>query len=212
MDEHCLSVGVLHCKISIMMASKALNVQHLRCSGASGAPPSFGSVPDSILPGGRAMARPLGGGEYVQNNKGPANRIEPHTMPRPHGSAAEAPVVSHLGPGSGFTVLIHPWTAQYSEKCICFVDQFPCNFQVFYTRLNANEHSVPPPASSRYIVKDTGDCSPRFMRATLNNVPATADLCRMGAMPLAVIVSPLALPDPQDDPIQVPLYLARHSC
>ncbi len=50
------------------------------------------------------------------------------------------------------------------------------------------------------------------MRATLNNVPATADLCRMGAMPVAVIISPLALPDPQDDPIQVMLSLARHSC
>ena len=61
-------------------------------------------------------------------------------------------------------------------------------------------------------MRDTGDCSPRFMRATLNNVPATADLCRMGAMPVAVIISPLALPDPQDNPIQVNLFLARQNC
>ena len=107
---------------------------------------------------------------------------------------------------------MHPWTAQQAVKRPDNTLTLFCNLQVFYTRLNANEHSVPPPASSRYIVKDTGDCSPRFMRATLNNVPATADLCRMGAMPVAVTISPLALPDPQDNPIQVVLSLARPSC
>ena len=154
------------------------------------------------------MTTPLGGGEFVQDNKGPANRIEPHTMPRPHSSAAEAPVVRHLK----FGTRLHSFDAFLDRpvsrvEVISFVDHLPCNLQVFYTRLNANEHSVPPPASSRYIVKDTGDCSPRFMRATLNNVPATADLCRMGAMPVALLISPLALPDPQDDPIQVLHYL-----
>ncbi len=47
------------------------------------------------------------------------------------------------------------------------------------------------------------------MRATLNNVPATSDLCRIGAMPLAVVICPLALPDPRDDPIQVTLPLMQ---
>ena len=96
MNGLCFSVGVLHYKVSVMTASEALSLQGIACSGVPGAPPSFGSGPDSILPGGRAMTTPLGGGEYVQDNKGPANRIEPHTMPRPHGSAAEAPVVRHL--------------------------------------------------------------------------------------------------------------------
>ena len=96
MNGLCSSVGVLHYKVSVMTASEALSLQGIACSGVPGAPPSFGSGPDSILPGGRAMTTPLGGGEYVQDNKGPENRIEPHTMPRPHGSAAEAPVVRHL--------------------------------------------------------------------------------------------------------------------
>ena len=74
--------------------------------------------------------------------------------------------------------------------------------QVFYTRTD-NQHAVPPPASSRYIVKDMGDCSPRCMRATLNAVPATSELCRTGVMPMALVISPLALPDPLDDPIPV---------
>ena len=74
--------------------------------------------------------------------------------------------------------------------------------QVFHTRMEGR-HAIPPPASSRYIVKDEGDCSPRCMRVTLNCVPPTADMARLGAMPLAVVISPLALPDPLDDPIQV---------
>lgn len=80
---------------------------------------------------------------------------------------------------------------------------------MFSTRVDNNQHAAPPPASSRYIVKDTGDCSPRCMRATLNSVPVTGELCRLGAMPLAVVISPLALPDPLDDPIQVQHLLCR---
>jgi hypothetical protein len=43
------------------------------------------------------------------------------------------------------------------------------------------------------------------MRATLNTVPATNDLLATAAMPLALVVSPLALQDDGDDPIQVRL-------
>jgi hypothetical protein len=41
------------------------------------------------------------------------------------------------------------------------------------------------------------------MRATLNTVPATNDLLATSAMPLALVVSPLALQEPGDDTIQV---------
>ena len=74
--------------------------------------------------------------------------------------------------------------------------------QVFETRAN-REHSIPPPASSRFIVLDRGDASPRCMRATLNCVPTTPDLARIGAMPFGIVLCPLALPNPRDDPIQV---------
>ena len=73
---------------------------------------------------------------------------------------------------------------------------------VFDTRV-AGAHCIPPPASSRFVVRDRGSCSPRYMRATLNHVPATNDLLNSTAMPLAVVVSPLALPDPGDEPVQV---------
>jgi len=53
------------------------------------------------------------------------------------------------------------------------------------------------------VVRDRGSAGPRYMRATLNQVPFSADLLNNSAMPLAVCISPLALPDPNDDQIQV---------
>lgn len=52
-------------------------------------------------------------------------------------------------------------------------------------------------------VRDCGNASPRNMRLTLNCVPCSAALTRTSAMPLAAIIQPLALPGPEDDPLQV---------
>lgn len=52
-------------------------------------------------------------------------------------------------------------------------------------------------------VRDRGSCSPRYLRSTLNHVPHSTELLTNCAMPLALVVSPLALPDPGDEPIQV---------
>jgi hypothetical protein len=52
------------------------------------------------------------------------------------------------------------------------------------------------------------------MRASLNCVPATPDLAKIGAMPFGVVLCPLALPDPRDDPIPVRLqaFLTARLC
>ncbi len=73
---------------------------------------------------------------------------------------------------------------------------------IFETRVNG-VHVAPPPANAPFIVRDRGSASPRLMRATLNAMPATADLLSNSTMQLGVVVQPLALPDPQDDPIGV---------
>ncbi|CAN4098171.1 unnamed protein product [Withania somnifera] len=64
---------------------------------------------------------------------------------------------------------------------------------------------VPPhqPATSDYIVRDTGNCSPRYMRCTINQIPCTVDLLTTSAMQLALLVQPLALPHPSEEPLQV---------
>ncbi|XP_047956910.1 protein transport protein Sec24-like At4g32640 [Salvia hispanica] len=66
-----------------------------------------------------------------------------------------------------------------------------------------NHANPPPPATSTYIVKDNGNCSPRYMRCTLNQVPCTVDLLSTSKMQLALLVQPLALPHPSEEPIHV---------
>ncbi|XP_021909776.1 protein transport protein Sec24-like At4g32640, partial [Carica papaya] len=65
--------------------------------------------------------------------------------------------------------------------------------------------SVQPqqPATSDYIVRDTGNCSPRYMRCTINQIPCTADLLATSGMQLALLVQPFALPHASEEPIQV---------
>ncbi|KAL1541771.1 Protein transport protein Sec24B [Salvia divinorum] len=70
------------------------------------------------------------------------------------------------------------------------------------TRMD-NHANPPPPATSTYIVKDNGNCSPRYMRCTLNQVPCTVDLLSTSAMQLTLLVQPLALPHPSEEPIHV---------
>jgi protein transport protein SEC24 len=57
-------------------------------------------------------------------------------------------------------------------------------------------------ATSSFIVRDTGNCSPRMMRCTLNMIPCSGDLLSTSGMPLALMVQPLAL-DPAEELIQV---------
>ncbi|XP_076896769.1 protein transport protein SEC24 B-like [Bidens hawaiensis] len=66
-----------------------------------------------------------------------------------------------------------------------------------------NQANPPPPATSEFIVRDTGNCSPRYMRCTINQVPCTSDLLTTSGMQLALLVQPLALPHPSEEPIQI---------
>lgn len=72
----------------------------------------------------------------------------------------------------------------------------------FETR-QGNQASIPPPATGDFIVRDTGNCSPRLMRCTMSQIPCTADLLSTSSMPLALMVQPLALPHPAEEPIQI---------
>ncbi|KAL6760997.1 hypothetical protein V8C86DRAFT_991602 [Haematococcus lacustris] len=73
---------------------------------------------------------------------------------------------------------------------------------LFDTRV-AGQHAMPPPAASRFAVRDCGSAGPRYLRSSLNQVPHSQDLLNNSQMPFAVIISPMALPDPADSPLQV---------
>ncbi|XWS23730.1 hypothetical protein CRYUN_Cryun28dG0040300 [Craigia yunnanensis] len=79
----------------------------------------------------------------------------------------------------------------------------PSSSPIVYETRQGNSANPPPPATSDYIVRDTGNCSPRHMRCTINQIPCTADLLTTSAMQLALLVQPMALPHPSEDPIQV---------
>ncbi|XP_062197191.1 protein transport protein SEC24 B-like [Phragmites australis] len=74
---------------------------------------------------------------------------------------------------------------------------------IIYETRQGGQATVPPAASSEFIVKDTGNCSPRLMRCTVNQIPCTGDLLTMSGMPLAVMVQPFSLPHPSEEPIQL---------
>ncbi|XP_021741740.1 protein transport protein Sec24-like At4g32640 [Chenopodium quinoa] len=79
----------------------------------------------------------------------------------------------------------------------------PNSSMVVHETRVGNQANLPPPATSEYIVKDTGNCSPRYMRCTINQIPCTADLLGTSGMQLALLVQPFALPHPSEEPIQV---------
>ncbi|XP_010523551.1 PREDICTED: protein transport protein Sec24-like At4g32640 [Tarenaya hassleriana] len=74
---------------------------------------------------------------------------------------------------------------------------------IIYETRQGNQANPPPPATSDYIARDTGNCSPRYMRCTINQIPCTVDLLSTSGMQLALTVQPLALPHPSEEPIQV---------
>ncbi|KAI3455105.1 hypothetical protein Pfo_011768 [Paulownia fortunei] len=79
----------------------------------------------------------------------------------------------------------------------------PSSAVILHETRQDNQANPPPPATSDYIVKDNGNCSPRYMRCTINQIPCTVDLLSTSAMQLALLVQPLALPHPSEEPIQV---------
>ncbi|GAA0144774.1 vesicle coat protein [Lithospermum erythrorhizon] len=79
----------------------------------------------------------------------------------------------------------------------------PRSTVIIHETRQGNQANPPPPATWEHIVNDTGNCSPRYMRCTINQIPCTTDLLNTSAMQLALLVQPLALPHPSEDPIQV---------
>ncbi|KAM1328844.1 hypothetical protein EV1_012916 [Malus domestica] len=79
----------------------------------------------------------------------------------------------------------------------------PSSSVLIHETRQGNQANPPPPATTDYIVRDTGNCSPRYMRCTINQIPCTADLLTTSGMPLALLVEPFALPHPNEEPIQV---------
>ncbi|KAL2457291.1 Protein transport protein Sec24-like [Forsythia ovata] len=117
----------------------------------------------------------------------------PRTLPN-QSLAPTSPALFHTGAAG---------TAQSKVDPSHIPRPIPSSVVILHETRQGNQANPPPPATSDYIVKDTGNCSPRFMRCTINQIPCTVDLLSTSAMQLALLVQPLALPHPSEEPIQV---------
>lgn len=65
------------------------------------------------------------------------------------------------------------------------------------------EHHIPPPATVPFVAYDQGNSSPKFARLTLNNLPMSADALAATALPLGLILQPLAPLQDGETPVPV---------
>ncbi|RAK99854.1 Sec23/Sec24 family protein [Aspergillus ibericus CBS 121593] len=65
------------------------------------------------------------------------------------------------------------------------------------------ERHLPPPAAIPFVAHDQGNSSPKYARLTLNNIPSTSDFLSSTALPLGMVLQPLARLDPGEQPIPV---------
>lgn len=54
------------------------------------------------------------------------------------------------------------------------------------------EHHLPPPGAVPYVAHDQGNSSPKYARLTLNNIPSTSEALASTALPLGLVLQPLA--------------------
>ncbi|KAK2808367.1 hypothetical protein FQN50_004752 [Emmonsiellopsis sp. PD_5] len=65
------------------------------------------------------------------------------------------------------------------------------------------ERHIPPPPAIPFIAHDQGNSSPKFARLTLNNIPSTVEFLSSTALPLGMVLQPLAPLDPGEQPVPV---------
>lgn len=59
-----------------------------------------------------------------------------------------------------------------------------------------------PLTTTDFLAMDQGNCNPRFMRTVTNSIPRNKELADVAALPLGLVVQPLAALSREEDPIQ----------
>ncbi|WOG83090.1 hypothetical protein DCAR_0102264 [Daucus carota subsp. sativus] len=172
--------------------------------------PSFASHSQGVPP------PPLGSSAFSAPAQGPQFQVSPFgsqpwsmqqrqvAPPSAIPGAAPPPRMYNM-PGPESAASISPAMSQGPSK----IDPnqiprpIPSSSVVLHETRQGNQANPPPSATTDYIVRDTGNCSPRYMRCTINQIPCTNDLLGTSGMQLALLVQPLALPHPSEEPIQV---------
>lgn len=184
------------------------------------APPSQGTgagMSHSGLPGGRRM--------YPGHHAPPSpveNQPSPGTMgmPSPTGQSmypGAAPMggMPSSGPGQHGMGPHSPMNSPMQQQRRIDPDQMPSPIQVMKDDNEAYKGSpyltstrgrTPPLVTSNFVVQDDGNCSPRFMRCTMYNIPCNKDLIQAASIPLATVITPFAETGPSEPPLRLMDY------
>ena len=65
------------------------------------------------------------------------------------------------------------------------------------------EQHLPPPGAVPFVAHDQGNSSPKFARLTLNNIPSSSEALAATALPLGLVLQPLAPLQAGEQPIPV---------
>ena len=77
---------------------------------------------------------------------------------------------------------------------------------VIYYTLQPNTRKVPPLSNTGYKAIDTGNCSPRYIRATTAVPAVSASLQNTCGIPLGIIMTPFASPENGEEPVPIVNY------
>ena len=65
------------------------------------------------------------------------------------------------------------------------------------------EQHLPPPSAVPFVSLDQGNSSPKHARLTLNNIPASSEALNLTALPLGLVLQPLAALSAGEEPVPV---------
>lgn len=177
-----------------------------RYPSVNGGPqPHMNGLPDSSGPGRGNIPPPQMHNRYppmensgMQQNSGYSGGAQTGMPPQPTGGYPPAhPGYPQPSPYPGQQPS-YPGQQQTPRRLD--PDQMPSPMQVmqddqksksgiFYTN---QKGLVPPLVTTDFIVQDQGNASPRFLRATMYNVPINSDMMKQTSVPFGLVISPMA--------------------
>lgn len=181
-------------------------------SGSSGAGMSHSALHSGrrMYPGHAPSQSP------VQNQpSGGTTGMASHTGQSMYPGASTMGGMPPTGPGQHGMGHPTPMNAPMQQQRRIDPDQMPSPIQVMKDDNDAYKDSpyltstrgrTPPLVTSNFVVQDDGNCSPRFMRSTMYNIPCNKDLLQASSIPLATVITPFAEPGPSEPSLRIMDY------
>lgn len=150
----------------------------------TGNPSQFLDTPAASL----QSARPMSSQSQLQSHSQYAPRAQPLGTPQPTSSSSVHTQQGQVDPEQTPSVPLKRDAA----------------YQEYTTRVYPTmERLSPPPATVPFVTHDQGNSSPKYARLTLNNIPSTAETLASTALPLGMILQPLAPLGPGEQEVPV---------